>query len=109
MKRFDESAARKGARVCTRGGGNAIILRFDLNRDDNKNILAVFCMRGRFDEQKTRIGVFPSNGQFCDDMEGLNDLMMADDDYLDKLERGEYSAPEQTSAVWQRPHIVEQK
>lgn len=32
--------------------------------------------------------------------------MMADDDYLDKLERGEYSAPEQTSALWQEAHIM---
>lgn len=106
MKRFDESAARKGARVCTRGGGNTIILRFDLNRDDNKNILAVFCMRGRFDEQKTRIGVFPSNGQFCDDMEGLNDLMMADDNYLKKLERGEYGNATIEAPVWQEPHRI---
>lgn len=35
--------------------------------------------------------------------------MMADDDYVEKLERGEYNAFTDPNSIWQRPHIVEQK
>lgn len=104
MKKFDESAARQGARVCTAQGQEVRILCYNLKHRLYPIVAAIA------DSDGTEwIRRYTIKGEFTGGEDGEDDLMMADDDYLDKLERGEYSAPEQTSAVWQRPHIVEQK
>lgn len=89
MKPFDLDAAKRGAAVCTRDSKEAKILTFDC--------------RGTYEKRKQPIGAEYDNGgvfclgAFCEsghyyspDEESRHDLMMRDDDYLEKLERGEY-------------------
>lgn len=87
MKDFDLAAAKRGAKVCTRDGLPARILCFDRKSDTNPIVAAVTCSEST-DEV---ICLFNSFGRYislcCD---SNYDLMMADDDYLEKLERGEY-------------------
>lgn len=88
MKDFDSAAAKRGATVCTRDGLPARILCFDSNMASDEYatpIVAEVAMNGRMN-----IVCYTTKG--CLDVEGQSkyDLMMADDDYLEKLERGEY-------------------
>lgn len=87
MKDFDLAAAKRGARVCTRDGKPARILCFDSNMASDEYatpIVAEVAINGRMN-----IICYTAKG--CLDVEGQSkyDLMMADDDYLEKLERGE--------------------
>lgn len=60
------------------------------------------------------INVYTHNGHYSADGTSLFDLMMADDDYLEKLERGEYHSIKEytpclydaSNDVWQQPHII---
>lgn len=86
MKNFDLEAAKRGAAVCTRKGMKARIVCFD--RVDLKYpILGL---------RKNKAGVeyiisYTLDGfAFLEGIGGDEDLMMRDDDYLEKLERGEY-------------------
>lgn len=89
MKNFDLAAAKKGANVCTRDGREARILCFDLKGDKYPILAALYDL-----DDVERVYGYDQSGKFWDD--GYNpgqrdfDLMMADDDYLEKLERGEY-------------------
>ena len=98
MKEFDLAAAKKGARVCTRDGWSVRILCFD--RVGTYNIVA---LTGNISHPNDceNINVYTHNGYCFADGTSLFDLMMADDDYLEKLERGEYGTP-----VWQEPHRI---
>lgn len=101
MKEFDESAARQGARVCTRQGYPARILCYDMKEEWRPIVALVEGKLGRemiFDYNR-------SGKHMPDDDLGI-DLMMADDDYKEKLERGEYNTPEQTAGVWLEPHMI---
>ncbi len=86
MKNFDLEAAKRGAAVCTREGMKARIVCFD-RVDLEYPILGL---------RKNKAGVehifsYTLNGfAFLEDIGGDEDLMMRDDDYLEKLERGEY-------------------
>lgn len=86
MKNFDLEAAKRGAAVCTRGGIQARIICFD-RVDLEYPILGL---------RKNKAGVeyifsYTLDGfAFLEDIGGDEDLMMRDDDYLEKLERGEY-------------------
>lgn len=86
MKNFDLEAAKRGAAVCTRKGMKARIVCFD-RVDLEYPILGL---------RKNKAGVehifsYTLNGfAFLEDIGGDEDLMMRDDDYLEKLERGEY-------------------
>lgn len=87
MKEFDLEAAKKGARVCTREGRPVRILCFD-KKGDIYPITALYEYEG--------VEKFISHmldGRYHYLHEDGNDLMMADDDYLEKLERGEYGPP----------------
>lgn len=90
MKKFDWGAAKKGARVCMRRGNPARILCYDLKHAEYP-IVAVIARceqgEGEFIELYTPEGTSIYGGV------DHNDLMMRDDDYLEKLERGEYGAP----------------
>lgn len=85
MKDFDLAAAKRGATVCTRNGLPARILCFDMKGLGEYIVSAV----------ETSLYY---EGIYCQNMNGLLvngkksdfDLMMSDDDYLEKLERGEY-------------------
>lgn len=86
MKNFDLEAVKRGAAVCTRKGMKARIVCFD-RVDLEYPILGL---------RKNKAGVehifsYTLNGfAFLEDIGGDEDLMMRDDDYMEKLERGEY-------------------
>lgn len=92
MKDFDLAAAKRGATVCTRDGWPAYILSYHRHDGDCKiscPIVAEIFTYGSWD-----IAFYDTNGKYKG-KEYLHclDLMMADDDYLEKLERGEYDKP----------------
>lgn len=85
MKNFDLEAAKRGAAVCTRGGRNARIIAFDCKGCGRKPILALIDM-GDWEQSASHT----ERGEIIEDFKDASDLMMRDDDYLEKLERGEY-------------------
>ena len=85
MKNFDLEAAKRGAAVCTRRGQDVRIVCFD--RLDSVYPIVGLCRNNNGSEF---IEIYTSAGsKFCISEDG-SDLMMRDDDYLEKLERGEY-------------------
>ena len=85
MREFDLSAAKAGAPVCTRDGMEARIICFD-RVDLEYPIIALY---------KTELGIehmrsCSPNGLQFDGVISDEDLMMRDDDYAEKLARGEY-------------------
>lgn len=91
MKNFDLDAAKRGAAVCTRDGVEARIICFDgktTNAGVPQPVIAEIIDR---DTWVCRIFSYCNNGQYLPNI-GCHeyDLMMRDDDYLEKLERGEY-------------------
>lgn len=87
MKNFDLEAAKRGAAVCTRGGMEVRIVCFD-RVDLEYPILGL---------RKNKAGVeyifsYTLDGFAFNECIGEEDLMMRDDDYLEKLERGEYQS-----------------
>lgn len=85
MKNFDLEAAKRGAAVCTRDGRNARIIAFDCKGCGRKPILALIDM-GDWEQSASHT----ERGEIIEDFKDASDLMMRDDDYLEKLERGEY-------------------
>lgn len=109
MKKFDKAAAMRGARVCTREGEEVRILCYDLKHRLYPIVAAIT------DGDGTEwIRRYTIKGEFTCGEDGKDDLMMADDDYLEKLERGEYAPTkyhkpylyDATNDVWQQPHII---
>ena len=90
MKDFDLAAAKRGATVCTRDERPVRILAFDF-KDEPYCIVAAY-----FEEESEIVEFYDKYGFMCVNIDGSHpvlssdDLMMADDDYLEKLERGEY-------------------
>lgn len=85
MKNFDLDAAKRGAAVCTREGMKARIVCFD--RIDSLYPIVGLC---RNNDGSEFVGSYTTDGRkFCSTTDD-RDLMMRDDDYLEKLERGEY-------------------
>lgn len=95
MKNFDLAAAKCGAIVCTKAGWAARILCFNFNGNDEYHICAAV-MRKSVEFMQ----FYMDDGRTGDTDDSL-DLMMADDDYLENLERGEYG-----TLVWQEPHRI---
>lgn len=86
MKAFDLEAAKRGAAVCTRGG-----LPVEFSHITNSAYLPVrVLVYGDPKKLYYEIGAYLENGQMYPDIASEDDLMMRDDDYLEKLERGEY-------------------
>ena len=86
MKAFDLEAAKRGAAVCTRGG-----LPVEFSHITNSAYLPVrVLVYGDPKKLYSEIGAYLENGQMYTDIASEDDLMMRDDDYLEKLERGEY-------------------
>lgn len=85
MKDFDLRAAKRGAAVCTRDGRNARIIAFDCKGCGMKPILALIDM-GDWEQSAS----WTERGEIIEDFKDASDLMMRDDDYLEKLARGEY-------------------
>lgn len=86
MKDFDLAAAKRGATVCTRQGWPVRILCFDFEGSYKPIVAAI-----KVKEHEELIREYSNNGRFDGYSNCYADLMMADDDYLEKLERGEYS------------------
>lgn len=91
MQKFDPQAAMSGAKVCTRDGRPARILCFDLK--DRLNPVVVAVLRDDLTEYILCYSIHGLLNRFDFGIESPDDLMMADDDYRDKLERGEYKHP----------------
>ena len=85
MKNFDLEAAKRGAAVCTRDGRNARIIAFDCKGCGMKPILALIDM-GDWEQSAS----WTERGEIIEDFKDASDLMMRDDDYAEKLARGEY-------------------
>lgn len=82
MKDFDLKAAKAGAAVCTRNGAHVEIILYN-GRTDGFPILA-------YVGSSARVRSFGANGQYRLKYRSESDLMMRDDDYAEKLARGEY-------------------
>lgn len=83
MKDFDLDAAKRGAAVCTFSGNPVRIICFDKKGTCTPIIGLIEC------------GIVEKLNRYDDDggdyyRIGNNNLMMRDDDYLEKLARGEY-------------------
>lgn len=100
MKPFDLEATKKGARVCTRDGQKARILCYD-SGGVGYNEVPMPIIAEVFSERGSSAFSYRETGRIDGTRETCYDLMMADDDYLEKLERGEYIAP-----AWQGPHRI---
>mgnify|MGYP000486816482 CR=1 FL=1 len=87
MKQFDLEAAKRGAAVCTRNGKQARIVCLDA---DNPLFLIVALVRDTLSGKETPQSYRDDGGWLPANTECNEDLMMRDDDYLEKLERGEY-------------------
>ena len=89
MKNFDLEAAKRGAAVCTRGGFPVRIICWNMkckSYGDMDRIVYLTDYTG--DEHLSSCwlnGSYLTRGAM-----DKSDLMMRDDDYLEKLERGEY-------------------
>lgn len=97
MKDFDLAAAMRGATVCTRGGNPVRIFSFDCRKRREGGvacpIVAEVFFKGQweFKDGNWAISDYEESGRWHGiGTESEYDLMMADDDYLEKLERGEY-------------------
>ena len=85
MKKFDLEAAKRGAAVCTRSVMDVRIIYFD--RIDSLYPIVGIC---RNNDGSEFVESYTTDGRrFCSTTDD-RDLMMRDDDYLEKLERGEY-------------------
>lgn len=85
MREFDLEAAKRGAAVCTRDGRNARIIAFDCKGGGRKPILALIDM-GDWEQSAS----WTERGEIIEDFKDASDLVMRDDDYAEKLARGEY-------------------
>lgn len=87
MKNFDLEAAKRGAAVCTRGGKQARIICLDA---DNPLFIIIAMVRDTLSGKETPQSYRDDGGWLPASTECNQDLMMRDDDYVEKLERGEY-------------------
>lgn len=117
MKDFDLAAAKRGATVCTRGGSPVRILAFDCRKRREGGvacpIVAEVFFKGQweFKDGNWAISDYEESGRWHGiGTESEYDLMMADDDYLEKLKRGEYDHIEDNlEKVSYSDRIVEDK
>lgn len=82
MRDFDLKAAKAGAAVCTRNGAHVEIILYN-GRTDGFPILAYVGF-------SARVRSFRNNGQYRLKHKSESDLVMRDDNYAEKLARGEY-------------------
>lgn len=85
MREFDLEAAKAGVAVCTRNGAEVRIICFD-------RICTKFPIVGlrRNVDNEEGIVTFTTDGRRFFTCKDGGDLMMRDDDYAEKLARGEY-------------------
>lgn len=85
MREFDLAAAKAGAAVCTMDGAKVRIICFD--RISTK--FPIIGLRRNTDNEEYVV-TFTTNGRIFYTSKDGGDLMMRDDDYAEKLARGEY-------------------
>lgn len=86
MKNFDLEAAKRGAAVCTRNGKPVRIICWDMKWESGKmGDRIVYLADYNGDEHLSSCCI---NGAYHGEIKDSLDLMMRDDDYLEKLERG---------------------
>ena len=85
MKNFDLAAAKAGVPVCTRGGKTARVICYDYRGSVGESVMALL-NEGSYES----VEFYTDNGELIPDEITQKDLMMRDDDYEDKLARGEY-------------------
>lgn len=85
MKDFDLEAAKRGAAVCTMDGRNVRIVCSDRRGESHCAVIALLDS-GEYE----RVEYYSVDGELLPGSVSKDDLMMRDDDYLEKLERGEY-------------------
>lgn len=99
MKAFDLEAAKRGAAVCTKCVMDVRIIYFD--RIDSLYPIVGLC---RNNDGSEFVESYTTDGRrFCSTTDD-RDLMMRDDDYLEKLERGEYQSG-QIRPLYENPSI----
>lgn len=103
MKNFDLEAAKRGAAVCTRSDMPVKFLHVTSNRYQPVIVLVYDGPERRYGE----IGCYATNGQMYPDCLCVDDLMMRDDDYLEKLERGEYAPSVRENRTVENPTCKE--
>lgn len=86
MREFDLATAKAGAAVCTREGRPVKFLHVTSNAHQSVIVFVYDGSERRYGE----IGCYTTNGQMYPDCLCVDDLMMRDDDYAEKLARGEY-------------------
>lgn len=82
MKPFDLEAAKRGAAVCTRDGSCVRIVCTDCRGEDPIVALVDY-------ETGEDVSTYNSRGRYHGSADSDLDLFMRDDDYLEKLARGE--------------------
>lgn len=85
MREFDLEAAKAGAAVCTKDGAKVRIICFD--RISTK--FPIVGLRRNTDNEEYVV-TFTTNGRRFYTSKDGGDLVMRDDDYAEKLARGEY-------------------
>lgn len=85
MRVFDLEAAKAGAPVCTREGKGARIICADRRGYPASVIIALLD-----DGDREGVEFYYADGRWEKDKDRKEDLMMRDDDYAEKLARGEY-------------------
>lgn len=85
MREFDLAAAKAGVPVCTRSGLEARIICYDRRGDSDCRMVAL--VNAGYEE---RVQYYSQAGKIIHNNTCADDLMMRDDDYTEKLARGEY-------------------
>lgn len=89
MRKFDLEAAKRGAEVCTRRGNSVRIITFyskAIIDGTSQPIIVEF----ECDNGNVVVSSFSENGHYFTKEKSPYDLMMRDDDYLERLEWIEY-------------------
>lgn len=85
MREFDLEAAKRGAAVCTRDGEEVRIICFDCACRQ----YPIIALRTNSNNEECVVTFTIDGGRFFKSKDG-GDLVMRDDDYPEKLARGEY-------------------
>ena len=102
MKNFDLAAAKAGAPVCTRSGLEARIICYD-RRGDSACRMVVLVNAG----YEERVQYYSQAGKIIHNKTCADDLKMRDDDYAEKLARGEYGSTVKFSLTVDTPTCKE--
>lgn len=102
MRYFDLGAAKAGAPVCTRSGLEARIICYD-RRGDSACRMVVLVNAG----YEERVQYYSQAGKIIHNKTCADDLKMRDDDYAEKLARGEYGSTVKFSLTVDTPTCKE--